>query len=322
MVAMNDGQASPPLLPTCLMINHSAHRIAFATQRSQINVSCGATAMFVKEKILQKAAKRSQCTYVKTTAMIKRTYGPLPYSIPFYVSFVNVTSDDLFHSTFLFASPSSRDSDFVIMIPATKAYLESSLHFTASNREFPPSNYNIFGIKVKLACMQFTIIVSPSGYSSPSPSSNGRCPPGLSCAAASRNTLNGLMQRNVMISFKAMMYGESGGHFVIMNGWMMAITNSYGDHVLHFRICVSPGPLVHDYHEGSGIVKVNAGAFPVVADVQIHHPSCPGKAHIDGWCFWRGGKVHLQMVMAHADHLGSDREGGAFGSYREEWDRC
>jgi hypothetical protein len=32
-----------------------------------------------------------------------------------------------------------------------------------------------------------------------------------------------------------------------------------GDHVLDFRICVSPGPLVRDYYEGSGIVNLNIG---------------------------------------------------------------
>jgi hypothetical protein len=96
-----------------------------------------------------------------------------------------------------------------------------------------------------------------------------------------------------------MMHGESGGHFVMMNGWIMAMMNSCGDHVLDFWISVSPGPLVHDYYEGNGIVKVNAGAFPVVVDVQIHHPSCPGKVHVGGWCFLRGGKVSFSAYMQH-----------------------
>jgi hypothetical protein len=92
-----------------------------------------------------------------------------------------------------------------------------------------------------------------------------------------------------------MMRDESGGHFVTMNGWMMAMMNSCGDRVLDFLTCVSPGPLMHDYYEGSGIVKVNAGAFPVVVDVQIHHPSCSGKAHVGGWCFWRGGQIYFHV---------------------------
>jgi hypothetical protein len=77
----------------------------------------------------------------------------------------------------------------------------------------------------------------------------------------------------------------------------MATMNSCCDHILDFWICVSPGPLVHDYYEASGIVKVNAGASPVGVDVQISHPSCSGKAHVGGWCFWRGGKVSFSAYI-------------------------
>jgi hypothetical protein len=53
-----------------------------------------------------------------------------------YVSFVNVTSDDLFHSTFLFASPSSRDSDFAIMIVSLdRIMVQYTLTFKSSQTE-------------------------------------------------------------------------------------------------------------------------------------------------------------------------------------------